>query len=141
MLGQDTFGSASDILTSEKFWEPEEIFWGIAFPITVVIFISLFLLYAAAHLSLLMCSRKTRQCCFHCCPDVYVSCCMTDVERLEHTASIFRQTQREQQPPQVYRQPTQPPHPGWRGMYYPNTSLREMKDGYIVEKKQLPVMY
>ena len=138
MLGQDTFGSASDILTSEKFWAPEELFWGIAFPITVVIFMSLFLLYAAAHLSLLMCSRKTRQCCFYCCPDVYVSCCMTDVERLEHTASIFRHKQREQQPPQVYRE--QSSHPGWKGVFYPPPTY-EMQDGVMIEKKRKPVLY
>jgi len=84
MLGEGAFGDAADIIASSKFWSPEEIWWGIGFPITISIFVTLFVIYLVARCIGQFCHRKGNEACHMACPVFYESCCMSSTERAQY---------------------------------------------------------
>jgi hypothetical protein len=72
----------SDILSSSKFWEPEEIFWSVGLVSALFIVMLLVLVYCIARGFFEAMGYGSRGLMRMACPVFYSYCCMTDVERL-----------------------------------------------------------
>jgi heme/copper-type cytochrome/quinol oxidase subunit 2 len=82
MIKYGTFGDATDILSSSKFWEPEEIWFGIALWMVVALYIVLFLIYLVFLMIWHACRYGGRSVTAYACPTCFEFCCLDEVERL-----------------------------------------------------------
>lgn len=80
--GQPLYGSSEEILQSAKFWEPEELFWGIGIPMGIAMgaFFLLCIFLFALFYSIL--KEATNTCLEHTCPNCYYACCLNQEQRL-----------------------------------------------------------